>query len=49
MTNKLKAIIVLSAFLVVLFSTLNAESNAGLRSETEIEDVTKKVYPSVVC
>jgi len=48
MTNKLKVIIVLSAFLVALFPTLNAESNAGLRSETEIEDVTKKVYPSVV-
>jgi len=48
MTNKLKVIIVLSAFLVVLFPTLNAESNAGLRGETEIEDVTKKVYPSVV-
>ena len=48
MTNKLKVIIVLSAFLVVLFPTLNAESNAGLRGEAEIEDVTKKVYPSVV-
>ncbi|MBA7671212.1 hypothetical protein ES703_79365 [subsurface metagenome] len=48
MTNKLKVIIVLSAFLVALFPTLNAESNAGLRGETEIEDVTKKVYPSVV-
>ena len=48
MTNKLKVIIVLSAFLVTLFPTLNAESNAGLRSEEEIEDVTKKVYPSVV-
>ena len=48
MTNKLKVIIVLSAFLVALFPTLNAESNAGLRGEVEIEDVTKKVYPSVV-
>ena len=48
MTNKLKVIILLSAFLVALFPTLNAESNAGLRGETEIEDVTKKVYPSVV-
>ncbi len=48
MTNKLKVIIVLSAFLVALFPTLNAESNAGLRGEAEIEDVTKKVYPSVV-
>jgi len=48
MTNKLKVIIVLSVFLVALFPTLNAESNAGLRGETEIEDVTKKVYPSVV-
>ena len=48
MTNKLKVIIVLSAFLVALFPTLNAESNAGLRGEKEIEDVTKKVYPSVV-
>jgi len=48
MTNKLKVIIVLSVFLVALFPTLNAESNAGLRGEKEIEDVTKKVYPSVV-
>ncbi|TEU07499.1 MAG: hypothetical protein E3I52_03315, partial [Candidatus Aminicenantes bacterium] len=48
MTNKLKVIIVLSAFLVALFPTLNAGSNAGLRGEAEIEDVTKKVYPSVV-
>jgi len=48
MTNKIKVIIVLTAFLFVLFSILNAESNAGLRGETEIEDVTKKVYPSVV-
>jgi len=48
MTNKLKVIIVLSAFLFALFPTLNAESNAGLRGEAEIEDVTKKVYPSVV-
>lgn len=48
MTNKLKVIIVLSAFLAALFPTLNAEPNAGLRGETEIEDITKKVYPSVV-
>lgn len=48
MTNKLKVIIVLSAFLFALFPTLNAESNAGLRGEAEIEDLTKKVYPSVV-
>ncbi len=48
MTNKLKVSIVLSAFLFALFPTLNAESNAGLRGETEIEDVTKKVYLSVV-
>ena len=48
MTHKIKVIIVLSAFLVALFPTLNAESNAGLRDEAEIEDVTKKVYPSVV-
>ncbi|HDZ25343.1 hypothetical protein LCGC14_0739190 [marine sediment metagenome] len=48
MTNKLKVIIVLSAFLFALFPTLNAESNAGFRGETEIEDLTKKVYPSVV-
>ena len=48
MTNKLKVIIVLSAFLVALFPTLNAESSTGLRGEAEIEDVTKKVYPSVV-
>ncbi|TET72324.1 MAG: PDZ domain-containing protein [Candidatus Aminicenantes bacterium] len=48
MTNKLKVIIVLSAFLAALFPTLNAESNAGLRGEEEIEDITKKVYPSVV-
>jgi S1-C subfamily serine protease len=32
----------------VLFPTLNAQSNAGLRGETEIEYVTQKVYPSVV-
>jgi len=48
MTNKLKVIIVLSVFLFALFANLNAESNAGLQGETEIEDVTKKVYPSVV-
>lgn len=48
MTNKLKVIIVLSAFSFALFPTLNAESSAGLRGETEIEDITKKVYPSVV-
>ncbi len=48
MTNKLKVIIVLSVFLFALFPNLNAESNAGLQGETEIEDVTKKVYASVV-
>jgi serine protease Do len=48
MTNKLKVFTVLTAFLLALFSTLNAESSAGLSSEAEIEDVTKKVYPSVV-
>ncbi len=48
MTNKLKVIIVLSVFLFALFPNLNAESNAGLQGETEIEDITKKVYASVV-
>ena len=48
MTNKLKVIIVLSAFLVTLFPTLNAESYAVLRIVVDIEDVTNNVYPSVV-
>jgi hypothetical protein len=48
MTNKLKVFMVLTAFLLALIPTLNAESSAGLSSQAEIEDVTKKVYPSVV-
>ena len=48
MTNKLKVIIVLIAFLFALFPTLSAESSAALSGEAEIEDITKKVYPSVV-
>jgi len=48
MKNKLKAIIVLTTFLFALFPTLSAESSAALSGEVEIEDVTKKVYPSVV-
>jgi len=48
MTNKIKAFTVLTAFLLAFFPTLNAESSAGISSEAEIEDVTKKVYPSVV-
>jgi serine protease Do len=48
MTNKLKVIIVLAAFLFALFPTLEAESSSGLSSEAELEDITKKVSPSVV-
>jgi len=48
MTNKLKVIIVLTAFLFALFPTLSAESSAALSGQAEIEDITKKVYPSVV-
>jgi serine protease Do len=48
MNNKLKAIIVLTTFLFAFFPTLSAESSEALSGEAEIEDVTKKVYPSVV-
>ena len=48
MTNKLKVIIVLTTFLFALYPTLSAESSAALSGEAEIEDITKKVYPSVV-
>jgi serine protease Do len=48
MTNKLKVIIVLIAFLFALFPSLRAESSAALSAEAEIEAITKKVYPSVV-
>ncbi|NIM59446.1 MAG: PDZ domain-containing protein [Candidatus Aminicenantes bacterium] len=48
MNNKTKALIVLTTFLFVLFPILSAESSAALSSQAEIEDITKKVYPSVV-
>ncbi len=48
MNNKLKAIIVLTTFLLAFFPTLSAKSSAALSGQAEIEDVTKKVYPSVV-
>jgi len=48
MNNKLKSIIVLTTFLFAFFPILSAESSEALSGEAEIEDVTKKVYPSVV-
>jgi len=48
MTNKLKVIFVLTAFLFALFPNLSAKSSAALSGQAEIEDITKKVYPSVV-
>lgn len=48
MNNKLKALIVLTTFLFALSPILSAESSAALSGAAEIEDVTKKVYPSVV-
>ncbi len=48
MTNKFKAITVLIVFLLVLFLSLKAEPISGLIDEKEIEEITKKVFPSVV-
>jgi serine protease Do len=48
MINKLKVILVIAAFLFALFPALKAESNSGSSSEGELEDITKKVSPSVV-
>jgi serine protease Do len=48
MTNKLKVIIVLAAFLLALFPALMAESHSGSGSDAELEEITKKVSPSVV-
>jgi len=48
MNNKLKTLIVLTTFLFALFPALSAESSAALSGQAEIEDITKKVYPSVV-
>jgi len=48
MTNKFKATIVLTVFLLVPVLSLMAESIPGSGQEGKIEEVTKKVYPSVV-
>lgn len=48
MTNKFKATIVLTVFLLVPVLSLMAEPIPGSGQEGKIEDVTKKVYPSVV-
>jgi serine protease Do len=48
MTNKFKAIIPLAIFLLAIFSTLKAESGLATGDEAKIEDIVKKVYPSVV-
>lgn len=48
MTNKFKTIIVLPIFLLALFSSLKTDPIPGLSDEGKIEDVIKKVYPSVV-
>ena len=48
MTNKFKATIVLTVFLLVPVFTLMAEPIPGSGQEGKIEDVIKKIYPSVV-
>ncbi len=48
MTNKFKAIIVLPIFFLALISSLKADPISGLSDEGKIEDIIKKVYPSVV-
>jgi serine protease Do len=48
MTNKFKAIIPLAIFLLAIFSSLKAESGLAVGDEAKIEDIVKKVYPSVV-
>jgi len=48
MTNKFKATIVLTVFLLVPVFSLMAEPIPGSGQEGKIEDVIKKIYPSVV-
>lgn len=48
MTNKFKATIVLTVFLLLPVFSLMAEPIPGSDQEGKIEDVTKKIYPSVV-
>ena len=48
MTNKFKATIVLTVFLLVPFFSLMAEPVSGSGQEGKIEDIINKVYPSVV-
>ncbi len=48
MTNKFKAIIPIAIFLLAIFSSLKAESGLAIGDEAKIEDIVKKVYPSVV-
>jgi len=48
MTNKFKAIIPIAIFLLAIFSSLKAESELAVGDEAKIEDIVKKVYPSVV-
>ncbi len=49
MNSKIKIIIVLTLFLLVLFFSLNTAPAASLKDDTgDISEITKKVYPSVV-
>jgi S1-C subfamily serine protease len=48
MTNKFKAIIPIAIFLLAIFSSLKAEPGLAVGDEAKIEDIVKKVYPSVV-
>jgi len=48
MTNKFKALFTLTAFSALLFSGLNAGPNSPAVNEKKIEEITKKVYPTVV-
>ena len=49
MKSKIKILIVLAVFLMVFFISLKAESISGIgENEKKIEEVTRKVFPSVV-
>lgn len=48
MRGKIKVIILLTIFLSALFLGLRAESYPGINDKVKIEDIAKRVYPSVV-
>lgn len=48
MTNKFKAIVPIAIFLFAVFSSLKAEPGLVNGDEASVEDIVKKVYPSVV-